>query len=369
MYVKRIRLQNYGPLRSIDLELPFDGQNPKPVMFVGENGTGKTLLLSHIVNGMIEAKHVAYSRSRETPAGKVFKMRDGRYITVGQEYYFARVDFEDARFIEEIVLSRSKPPGTQQSVSLDPVVRSAWNRVKPHKGDLFANNFESLSGADDLRTRRLVSSSCLLYLPADRFENPAWLGPAARHSRPRHLVPARHVSQTDRQVVCNSALRRAQDWLLDVALDRAALEARTGSVSVQTKRGTGTVPVWLGHRGDATNIYGLALEVIRQVVRSSSDVTTIGIGSRHVRRLAVMSDSETLVPDLFQLSSGEMALLGLFLSVLRDFDLRAARTFRLPQPHTSAASSSSTKSISTFILGISMKCFPPLSECSPRCSS
>ena len=58
MYVKRIRLENYGPIPNLDIELPFDGDRPKPIVLVGENGSGKSIVLSHIVNGMLEAKHV-----------------------------------------------------------------------------------------------------------------------------------------------------------------------------------------------------------------------------------------------------------------------------------------------------------------------
>ena len=56
MYVKRIQLLNYGPIDHIDLELPFDEERPKPVLLIGENGSGKSILLSHIVNGLISAK-------------------------------------------------------------------------------------------------------------------------------------------------------------------------------------------------------------------------------------------------------------------------------------------------------------------------
>ena len=88
MYVKRIRLENYGPISNLDIKLPFDDDHPKPVVLVGENGSGKSIVLSHIVNGMLEAKHDAYPESRELDDNKVFKIRDSQYIAVGSEYYY-----------------------------------------------------------------------------------------------------------------------------------------------------------------------------------------------------------------------------------------------------------------------------------------
>ena len=55
MYTKKVQIMNYGPIGHLDIDLPFDGDAPKPVVLVGENGTGKSILLSHIVNGMAAA--------------------------------------------------------------------------------------------------------------------------------------------------------------------------------------------------------------------------------------------------------------------------------------------------------------------------
>lgn len=108
MYTKRIQLINYGPLEKLDIELPFEGATPKPVVLVGENGSGKSILLSHIVNGLIVAKGVAFPESPEVELGKVYKLRSNAYIKPGSEYYFARVDFDDSFFTSEMRTRRIK---------------------------------------------------------------------------------------------------------------------------------------------------------------------------------------------------------------------------------------------------------------------
>ena len=69
---------------------------------------GKSILLSHIVNGLMAAKGVAYSRSPEIETGMVYKLRSGIYIKSGNEYYFARVDFEEHLFMGEIMSGHKK---------------------------------------------------------------------------------------------------------------------------------------------------------------------------------------------------------------------------------------------------------------------
>ena len=56
MYTRRIQLINYGPVEKLDIEFPFEGETLKPVILVSANGSGKSILLAHIVNGILQAK-------------------------------------------------------------------------------------------------------------------------------------------------------------------------------------------------------------------------------------------------------------------------------------------------------------------------
>ncbi len=51
MYLKKIILENVGPIENLEFMPQFSGEgNPKPIIVVGENGSGKSIFLSHIVN-------------------------------------------------------------------------------------------------------------------------------------------------------------------------------------------------------------------------------------------------------------------------------------------------------------------------------
>lgn len=55
MYLKHIGIKNIGPIDKLLIEMPFDKNgNPKPIIFVGKNGTGKTILLAQIVDALYE---------------------------------------------------------------------------------------------------------------------------------------------------------------------------------------------------------------------------------------------------------------------------------------------------------------------------
>lgn len=57
---QHLQVINHGPIRQLHIEFPFDGDFPKPIVLVGQNGSGKTILLPHIVNRLASAKDIAF---------------------------------------------------------------------------------------------------------------------------------------------------------------------------------------------------------------------------------------------------------------------------------------------------------------------
>ena len=159
MYAKRIHLVNYGPIDHLDIAFPFEGDAPKPVLLVGVNGSGKSILLSHIVNGLVSAKAVAYPESPEVEVGKVYKLRSSSYVKSGSEYYFGRVDFEDGLPLTEIrSRNRRQEYDTLPTGLSEPEVHDAWNKIKPEENDHFDSSF-SLSNKD--KVGNIKGASCI----------------------------------------------------------------------------------------------------------------------------------------------------------------------------------------------------------------
>ena len=84
MYTKRIQIFHYGPIEDLDIEIPFNGDSPKPVVLVGAERLGEEF----------------------RPL----------YIRTGAEWSFARIDYQDGLFAgrinatpTEAQLSRDSP--------------------------------------------------------------------------------------------------------------------------------------------------------------------------------------------------------------------------------------------------------------------
>ena len=82
-------------------------------------------------------------------------------------------------------------------------------------------------------------------------------------------------------------------------------------------------PAIVGHSGRTTRLNDVALAVVRELIRDNHNAS-FNIGSRQNRVVSLHRGDGIVVPNIFQLSSGETSLLNLFLTILRDFDLSGA---------------------------------------------
>lgn len=305
MYVKKIKIINYGPIDSIHIDLPFSGEFPRPLVLVGENGSGKSIFLSHIVNQLISMQQSIYSGTPEVEEGKLYKFIHPSYIKSGKQYSFGRVDFQNDLYCEELCLSHSKKHFVQNNEGHlpDDDTNETWKKMHDDDNAVLNRNFSSLERKEVLRDA--WSKNCVLYFPPNRFEEPAWLNQENLRYKARYMN-IKHVEEhTSRKIISYSPLYDNQNWLFEVVYD----------LCVFTKG-----PAYV-----ANSIYEIALSVVRQIFRSDQNLR-FGIGERRNRRISLMLDEESVVPNIFQFSSGETCLLNLFLSILRDFDLSDGHT-------------------------------------------
>ncbi|MCY4411127.1 MAG: ATP-binding protein [Caldilineaceae bacterium] len=319
MYVERIQLANYGPIVELDIFFPFEGESPKPILLVGENGSGKSIVLSHIVNGLLSAQHLLFPDTPEVEIGRVYKLRSNSYIRSGEEFYFSRVDFESDLHIGELRSRQAKnkyeegPRGLSGTNGL-----ALWKDMKLEDNDRFTTCLDSRNTE---KIRRVYLRRCVLYFPPNRFEEPAWLNKDNLEAKARFTDADVAVGSTDRKVVNYSPLHKIKDWLFGVVYDRVALEIQTPNFQFPANDGRKqmVLPIFAGYSGDATNTYNAALSVVRAILREPS--ARFGIGNRRNRVISVESNAGQVVPNVFQMSSGETSLLNLFLSILRDYEL------------------------------------------------
>ncbi len=172
MYLKRVSIQNMGPIDNLDIELPFKNNLPMPVCLVGANGSGKSTVLSTIVNGMVVSKGVAFDDA-EVEKGKVFRLRSPQFIKYGEHYYHTLVEFSDDISVEEWMLDRPKEK-FEFEFEFCPAITS-WSQIPESENSHFAQIPILNSEVDLAKIRDAFAGNCVLYFPPNRFEEPSWL--------------------------------------------------------------------------------------------------------------------------------------------------------------------------------------------------
>lgn len=315
MYFKTVEIENVGPIERLQLHFTSDDQKPKPLIVVGENGSGKSILLSYLVNSLIVGKNEVFDDS-EVEKGKVFKFRSPAYIRSGKDYFYSSVEFDSGVKISEMQLSRAKADFEAQ-LAYAPA-RQEWNEIPSDQTSVFTANF----GAHRSDLEAFYRSRCCLYFPVNRFEEPAWLNVENLKTKANYGELKHIAGYSNRNVVCTSPLRDNRNWLLDVLLDRSLYEMQL--VSLQSQGSSGqlqpAMKVFRGYQGPSTSAYQAILRLLKVILREPGNVR-LGAGPRSQRQISVMKDEKVWVPNLFQLSTGETQLFNLFASILRDYDL------------------------------------------------
>ena len=97
MYIRKIVSKNLGPIKEIQLSLPFENGTPKPVVIVGENGTGKSTLISNVVDSFYEIAGAAYPDARkhgEIEGYEFYKTITPIEIHVGEKFLYSYIKYE-----------------------------------------------------------------------------------------------------------------------------------------------------------------------------------------------------------------------------------------------------------------------------------
>ena len=330
MYLKRISLENVGPIAGVDLALPFDGERPLPLVLVGANGSGKTTLLSFIVNAIVAFKQQVFEDA-EVDQGKVFRTRSAVFMRGGTNYYRAKLQFEEGLLLEEWVLDRNRADFEKQ---VSPLPKDdGWNQVPETQSHFFDVTPKAITrqfgGQPDPKMVRLWNENVALYFPSDRFEPPDWLNLQNLIADLKFAEPVLVLGRTARRVVARSLLKPTLDWLQELLLDRFIAEAQEVEVKTPDQKNARAL---LLKEGRTSALYDASRMVLAKILGFDEKEFAIGIEGRASRRFVGVHfrDGNVIsrIPNLLGLSAGQSALFCLFCTILRDFDLAGSQFSR-----------------------------------------
>lgn len=191
MYLSSIFCENMGPLKRIAIKSGFETNgNPKPIVIVGRNGSGKSIVLSNIVDALHELGDQAFQDVTEKEVGgghKYFKLSSGRQIKIGEEYLLGYTSFlgNDGKKFEyaycrgKNCCSRLKKAFIDVDFDAPKITVKDDDKVVTNDEDAIKNEF---------------SKSVLCCFPSYRYAIPNWI--VAEYAKDKVADPYRRIIQT-----------------------------------------------------------------------------------------------------------------------------------------------------------------------------
>ena len=164
MYLKRLDLKNTGPIEEASIECRFkDDGTPKPIVFVGQNGSGKSIATAHVVSALIAAQGTVFEDA-DVEKGKVYKLRSPAYVRHGSEFSVGEVHFSEDFFVSEAQFLKQKKDYAAPFPDY-----ANWNEVDDNSTSHYHSNFPKLISL----LKEALRSATHLFFPPNRFEEPA----------------------------------------------------------------------------------------------------------------------------------------------------------------------------------------------------
>lgn len=213
MYLNKMIYKNVGPLSDVALEMPFreDG-SPKPVIIVGANGSGKTTMISNIVDSLYEIAGKAFDDARKQNNNNTYqfyKIISTDQIKIGEEYLFSYIKYDNS--IDYIFKAGNITFETFKELIPDCSGNLNWSE-----------EFNSKNiNAEKKQVEEIFFNSIFCFFGADRYEKPSWIGEKYYlNEEPQHpSITPRFVGKMPNPLAVKEVTEDNLQWLLDVIVD------------------------------------------------------------------------------------------------------------------------------------------------------
>lgn len=307
MYLTSIDDENIGPIEKINIKMPFDELgNPKPIILVGENGSGKSMILSNIVDSLYEFVEQSYNDmtvKNNVGGHDYFKIITSNQIKIGKTYAFSYLKFKDKEKVFEYLMKNGNLNYTQFKEKNSEALltyNSEKNNIKEttKDPDFFKDEFEK-------------SSYC--YFSPNRYSKPEWLN--KKYIVDESItVDQRFSSELKKPINIEGLDEFNLSWLLDIIVDSRPDIIKKADGSYSTRDIS-------NHDLDLMSISRKNIEEILSEILGEDVHLSLNFRNSYGARFNIKNNhGDTIIPTLDSLSTGQMALFNMFATIIKYAD-------------------------------------------------
>lgn len=307
MYIKRIVSENVGPIEKIDISLPFnENGTPKPVIIVGENGSGKSIFLSNIVDAFYEIAAKAFDNVviRTNQGGhKYYKIITTNQITVGKKYMYSYINFfKNEKNIDYILKSRNL-----EMVELKEKIKSDINLQ--NFSSKINENYKNVD-IDSETSEKIFDENVICFFSPNRYEKPSWLG-ENYYNYEHFSIEERFQGKLDKPITVKDAIGLNLQWLMDIIADsRCDIENSQTGLKVAHVSVDDLLKLGVARK----NVEKIMSEILGKEIYFGLNFRNSGASRFNINST---KDNNIVVPTLDSLSTGQLALFNIFSTIIR----------------------------------------------------
>lgn len=320
MYLRECLIENIGPITALDITLDLDSLgNPKPLIMVGKNGTGKTIFLAYVIDALAELAKKKFGDiaiGQQVGHSPFFKLTSGGDSRSLSGSTLCLLEFSDADnnfcYVEKV--------GKIDPQSYTIKLRARFKSVQslPENEPVY-----KVATGDEKQIETFFQTGSVCFFPSSRHERPHWLNFSAVEDRPLFNTNQRMSGVLGKPLIVERAAEDNQQWLMDVLLDSLV----DGEFVVGIPTPGQNAPIYFqGEQSSIPNKYLLQAgrknveQLLRAVLEDENAQMILNYRNAPHGRVAIRFGNGVIVPSLMHLSAGQALLFNLFATIIRYAD-------------------------------------------------
>ncbi len=300
MYLKNILINNIGPISDFKYDFRFENNNPVPLIVIGENGKGKTILSSYIADLFIELAKKSYHNVVEVE-NAFYRVVGGSNVRSGAGNGYVLVNSKD----EDKEFCYYSKCGTidlgSESVKFSDFIKlssveSEFSRNKLAKGII------NISESVDIFDKKVLT-----FFPSYRNEKPNWMNLDAIKYNSEYSTNEKINGVLNKEIIVEHSEERNSVWLEKLLGDSRIGFEKNESGSYKYMQPSGITITSL-ELLDQINM------ILSKILKQAS---YLELNHRLAAQRFSIKTSHGTIPSLKNLSLGESILFNLFCTIIR----------------------------------------------------
>jgi len=322
MYLRKCFIENVGPIPELDVELDLNTfGNPKPVILVGKNGTGKTIFLAYVLDALAELAKKKFSdiaRGQQVNHSPFFKVSSGGDIRSLSGSTLCLLEFSDADnkfcYVEKV--------GQIDPQSYTRKLRGRFESVQslPENEPLY-----KVATGDEKQIKTFFHTGSVCFFPSSRHERPHWLNISAVEDLPVFSSDQRMSGVLGKPLIVERAAEDNRQWLMDILFDSLVDVRLSSHTSDAISQPQYDLPSNMEEKRSLRAGRENVELLLRSVLEDENVEMILNYRNAIHGRLAIKFGNGVIVPSFRHLSAGQALLFNLFATIIRYADRTDAR--------------------------------------------